>query len=200
MTSAGSVERDERLRLFCGFRLPGETVDALAAWQLRELRATPPGIAGGHGKTAQTRGPRPVEPGNLHVTLAFLGSRPSADLEPVARELRAAGAAARRAVLHVRGYRETRSVGMFVCDDEDGRAAALAGDLHGRLEALGVYRREARPWLPHVTVLRFRERPRLRPPLPDLGPIVLSEACVYLSRLRPSGAQYDVLESVALGG
>jgi 2'-5' RNA ligase len=109
-------------------------------------------------------------------------------------------AAAAPAVLHVRGYRETRSVGMLVCDDEEGRATALADDLHSRLEALGVYRRENRPWLPHVTVLRFRERPRLRPPLPDLGPVVLSEACVYLSRLRPSGAQYDVLESVALGG
>jgi 2'-5' RNA ligase len=143
---------------------------------------------------------RIVEPGNLHVTLAFLGSRPAADLEPVARELRAAAASASPAVIRVRGYRETRSVGMLVCDDEDGRAAALAGDLHGRLEALGVYRREARPWLPHVTVLRFRERPRLRPALPDLGPVVLSEACVYLSRLRPTGAQYDVLESVALGG
>jgi RNA 2',3'-cyclic 3'-phosphodiesterase len=199
MTSAGSVERDERLRLFCGFRLPGEAVDALAAWQ---LRATPAGGAGGE-HDATSRGSRPiriVEPGNLHVTLAFLGSRPASDLEPVARELRAAARPARQAVLHVRGYRETRSVGMLVCDDEDGRAAALAGDLHRRLEALGVYRREARPWLPHVTVLRFRERPRLRPPLPDLGPVVLSEACVYLSRLRPSGAQYDVLESVALGG
>jgi len=182
MTLAGSVECDERLRLFCGFRLPGEAVDALAAWQLRELRG------------------RIVEPGNLHVTLAFLGSRPASDLEPVARELRAAAASASPAVLRVDGYRETRSVGMLVCDDEDGRAAALAGDLHGRLEALGVYRREARPWLPHVTVLRFRERPRLRPALPDLGPVVLSEACVYLSRLRPTGAQYDVLESVALGG
>ena len=182
MTSAGSVERDERLRLFCGLRLPGETVDALAAWQLSELRG------------------RIVEPGNLHVTLAFLGRRPAADLEPVARELRGAAATASPSVLHVRGYRETRSVGMLVCDDEDGRAAALAHDLHGRLEALGVYRREARPWLPHVTVLRFRERPRLRPALPDLDPVVLSEACVYLSRLRPSGAQYDVLESVALGG
>jgi RNA 2',3'-cyclic 3'-phosphodiesterase len=182
MTFAGSVERDERLRLFCGFRLPGGTVDALAAWQLRELRG------------------RIVEPGNLHVTLAFLGSRPAADLEPVARELRAAAAAAGPAVLHVRGYRETRSVGMLVCDDDGGRATALADELHGRLEALAVYRRERRPWLPHVTVLRFRERPRLRPPLPELGPVVLSEACVYLSRLRPSGAQYEILESVALGG
>jgi 2'-5' RNA ligase len=89
---------------------------------------------------------------------------------------------------------------MLVCDDEEGRGAALADDLFGRLEALGVYRREARPWLPHLTVVRFRERPRLRPSLPDLGRFSPSDAAVYLSRLRPGGAQYDVVESVALGG
>jgi 2'-5' RNA ligase len=69
-----------------------------------------------------------------------------------------------------------------------------------RLERLEVYQRERRRWLPHITVLRFRERPRLDPPPPDLGPVRLSEAAVYISVLRPSGAQYDVLESVALGG
>ena len=89
---------------------------------------------------------------------------------------------------------------MLVCDDRDARAAAIADDLFGRLEALGVFRRERRPWLPHVTVLRFRERPRLGPPLPELGPFSPSDAAVYLSRLRPSGAQYEVLESFALGG
>jgi 2'-5' RNA ligase len=89
---------------------------------------------------------------------------------------------------------------MLTFGDEDRRGAALADDLAGRLEALGVYRREARPWLPHVTVLRFRERPRLRPELPELEPFVPSDAAVYLSRLRPSGAQYEVLESFALGG
>ena len=89
---------------------------------------------------------------------------------------------------------------MLVCDDEGGRATALAANLHERLERLGVYRREQRPWLAHVTVLRFRERPRLHPPLPDLGDVAPSEAAVYLSRLRATGAQYDVLESVALGG
>ena len=174
---------DERLRLFCALRLPDETLDRIVALQLRELD-----------------GGRIVEPGNLHVTLAFLGSRPHDDLEPIARELREAAAAARPPVLHVRSYRETRSVGMLACDDEDGRATALATDLHERLERLGVYRREQRPWLAHITVLRFRERPRLRPPLPDLGPVAPSEAAVYLSRLRSTGAQYDVLESVALGG
>ena len=85
-------------------------------------------------------------------------------------------------------------------DDEKGRATALAEDLHGRLEALGIYRPEGRPWLPHVTVLRFRERPRLRPDPPDLGLVAPSDAAAFLSRLGPSGAQYEVLESHALGG
>jgi 2'-5' RNA ligase len=143
---------------------------------------------------------RLVEPGNLHVTLAFLGSLPAGELDAIARELRAAAAGAGAPVLRVRGYRETRSVGMLVFDDEGGRATALAVDLHRRLERLGVYRPEQRPWLPHVTVLRFRERPRLRPQLPDLGEVAPSEAAVYLSRLRATGAEYDVLESVALGG
>jgi 2'-5' RNA ligase len=99
----------------------------------------------------------------------------------------------------VRG-RETRSVGMLVLDDAGGAAGALASDLHERLERLGVYRREQRPWLPHVTMLRFRERPRLRPSLPDLGAFAPSDAAAFLSRLHPSGARYEVLESSALGG
>ena len=65
-------------------------------------------------------------------------------------------------------------------------------------ELLG--RAERDTWLPHVTILRFRERPRLQPPLPDVGPFVTSEAAAYLSVLRPTGAEYVVLESVRLGG
>jgi len=86
------------------------------------------------------------------------------------------------------------------CNDEEGRASRIAEDVFEKLEHLGVYERERRRWLPHITVLRFRERPRLDPPIPDLGPVKLSEAAVYHSVLRPSGAQYSVLESVALGG
>jgi 2'-5' RNA ligase len=182
VSSEGSVEGRGRVRLFLALRLPAETVESLVRWQEHELRG---GV---------------VIPGNLHVTLAFLGSRPVHDVEPIARELREAAAAATRPALSVRGYRETRSVGMLVLEDHDGRAVALADDVHGRLERLAVYRREARAWLPHLTVLRFRERPHLRPDLPDLGEFVPSEAAVYHSVLRPGGAQYDVLESVALGG
>jgi 2'-5' RNA ligase len=122
------------------------------------------------------------------------------EIDAIVGALRGSAAAAERPLLSVHGYRETRSVAMLALDDEGGRAGQLARDLHRRLEALGVYEAERREWLPHVTVLRFKTRPRLRPALPDLEPFSPSDAAVYLSRLRPGGAQYEVLESVALGG
>jgi 2'-5' RNA ligase len=103
-------------------------------------------------------------------------------------------------VLRISGYRETRSVGMLVLDDEGGHATAFARELQARLERLGAYRRESRSWLPHITVLRFRERPRLAPPLPDLPAFSPSDAALYHSVLRPSGAQYRVIEAAPLGG
>jgi 2'-5' RNA ligase len=185
------VTGDERLRLFLGLRLAADDLDAVSAWQARELRL----VAGSSARVV------PRE--NLHVTLAFLGPRPSGDLGAIAAALEESSGDARArglVALRPQRYRETRSVGMVVLADAEGRAAALAADLHVRLEALGVYRREQRPWLPHLTVLRFRERPRLAPPLPAAGPFVPSDAAVFLSRLHPSGARYEVLESFQLGG
>jgi 2'-5' RNA ligase len=183
MSSAASVEGHDRLRLFCGLRLPGAALDVLERWQARHLSAG-----------------RVVPRAHVHVTLAFLGSTPAGELPAIVEALRVAAGGAARPVLGPLRYRETRSVGMLVLEDEDGRAARIAEQLHERLEALGVYRREQRPWLPHVTVLRFRDRPRLRPPAPKLGAFSPSDAAVYHSALRPDGAQYTVLESVALGG
>jgi RNA 2',3'-cyclic 3'-phosphodiesterase len=186
MTSPRSVGGDERLRLFLGLRLPEAALDVVEAWQLACLERM-----------------RIVPRGHLHVTLAFLGNRPADDLPGVRRALRdaAAGAAGEIRLTPVR-YRETRSVAMLVCEDADGRATRLAADLQGRLEALGVYRREPRPWLPHLTVGRFREQPGLRPEPPNRGTYVLipSDASAFLSRLRPTGAEYEVLDTVALGG
>jgi 2'-5' RNA ligase len=174
------------LRLFCALRLPDKAVEKLSRWQNEAF-------TGAHGVRVLGRG-------QLHVTLAFLGHRPAGELDAIAAELRAAARGGAPAALAVTGYSETRSVGMLVCADEGGRAARVAADLHERLERLGVYERERREWLPHITVIRFRDRPRLRPPLPDLGTVVTSEAAVYMSVLRPSGAQYEVLQSVALEG
>jgi 2'-5' RNA ligase len=180
------VGRDERLRLFLGLRPPDAALDTLAAWQQEHLPAA---------------GLRIVPREHLHVTLAFLGHRPAAELPAILAALRGAAAGvAERPVLTPTRYRETRSVGMLVLDDEGGRATALAGDLQKRLETLGVYRRERRNWLPHLTVARFREPKGLRPPPPNRGTYVLipSDASAYLSRLRPTGAEYEILESIEL--
>jgi len=179
-----SVEGRERARLFCALRLPDEVLEKLSRWQQEHLRA---------GRIV------PLE--HLHVTLAFLGHRPVAELESILEALREAAARSGPIRLVPERYRETRSVGMLVLSDLGGGASGLANDLHERLERLGVYEREQRPWLPHVTVLRFRQRPGLTPPVPDLGTEVSpSDAAAYHSVLRPSGAQYVVVESFALGG
>ncbi len=183
MSGRASVKGDERLRLFVALRIPPDTVDRLAAWQAEAL----------------TEG-RIVPPDHLHLTLAFLGPTPAGKLDAVLGELRAAAGVARKPVLRVARYRETRNVGMLALVDEGSHSIELALDVQTRLEELGVYRREYRSWLPHVTVLRFRDRPKLQPPLPDLGEFSPSEAAAYLSRLHPSGARYEVLESVPLGG
>ena len=186
MTGAATVEGRERLRLFCALRLPDDALDELVAWQGRAF--------GG------VDGVRILAREQLHVTLAFLGGRPATEAGAIGDALRAAAAAARPIVLATRRYRETRSVGMVVLDDADGHAGALALELFGRLEELGVYERERRPWLPHVTVIRFRRPPRLALEPPALGAIRPSDAALYHSVLRPTGAQYEVLEAVALGG
>ena len=158
--------------------------ERLSAWQQRELD----GAADA----------RVVPPASLHVTLAFLGARPASDVDAVLELLRATAREARRPDLAPVRYRETRSVGMVVLDDEGDRATRLAGEVGEGLERLGVYERERREWLPHVTVLRFRRPPRLTPPLPDLGRVGPSEVAHYHPVLRPTGAQYEIVESVAL--
>jgi len=183
MTSAASVSGDERLRLFLALRVPDDVLDEVERWQRAELT-----------------GVRIVPREHLHVTLAFLGQRPAAELGSIVGVLRDAAAGAGEIRLAPSRYRETRGVGMLVLEDDVGHAALLAADVQERLEHLGVYRREGRPWLPHLTVARWRERPRLRLEPPSVGTFVPSDAAAYLSRLHPDGARYEVLESVALGG
>jgi 2'-5' RNA ligase len=179
LTPRATVEGDERLRLFVALELPQDVEAALAEWGSRHLRS---------GRRLET----------FHVTLAFLGARPRQDLDDILGVLRRSAADAEPFTLRPVRYRETRAVGMLVLDDTSGHATRLATGLQAALEGLGVYRREARPWLPHLTVLRFRERPRLSPPLPDLGAFAPSGVAAFLSRLRPTGARYEVLESCPL--
>jgi 2'-5' RNA ligase len=177
------VGGDERLRLFLALRLPDDALDEIEEWQRSELR-----------------GVRILPCDHLHVTLAFLGHRPAEELYAIAGALEDAASRAREIRLTPVRYRETRSVGMLVLHDAGGHATALANDVQARLEALGVYERERRRWLPHLTVARWRERPGLQVSSPPGRTFVPSDAAAYVSRLHAAGARYAVLKSVALGG
>jgi 2'-5' RNA ligase len=178
MTSRGKVGGGETLRLFLALRLPVEVIDVLVDWSERELSRC-----------------RRVPRDHVHVTVAFLGAQPVAAVPGIVAVLRDTVGASEPPELAIDRWRETRSVGMIVLRDITGAATRLAEAVHGGLEELGVYRREKRRWLPHVTLCRFREPPRLQPPLPGMGTFVPSDAAAFLSRLHPSGARYEVLET-----
>jgi 2'-5' RNA ligase len=182
------VGRDERVRLFCALQLPEETVETIGAWQREHLH-----------------GVRIVPPENLHITLVFIGSRPLAEAQAIAAQLRAAAHAAGPAAFELRGYRETPHVGMLVLAEVGVSTAALVADLERRLTGLGIELRVRRPWRPHITVTRFRERAGLDPPLPNIRSIHVVRSALYRSSLgrgsaASSGARYDALETAALGG
>ncbi len=188
MTSDATLGGDDRLRLFLALVLPDEVVDALGAWGRQHLAR------------ARASGGRVLD--HFHVTLAFLGSRPRSELDGIVGALREAAAQAEPFDLRIARYRETRSVGMLVLEDPSNGATALAESVHARLEEIAVYRREGRAWLPHVTVLRFRGRPRLDPSVAalreEIGAFAPSEAAAFLSRLHRSGARYEILERCPL--
>jgi 2'-5' RNA ligase len=179
------VAGDARIRLFCALELPPATVAELVAWQAEHL---------------ERHGGRIVPAENLHITLAFLGSRPATELPAIALALAEAAREGSPAELRPTRYRETRSVGMILCDDVSGAATALAAAVGERLERLGAYRREARTWLPHITVLRFQSREGLTPAVTNICSFRAVRTALYSSALRPGGAQYQALETAALGG
>jgi RNA 2',3'-cyclic 3'-phosphodiesterase len=180
VSSPATVGGDDRIRLFLALEVPDEVAGELREWSARHLSRA-----------------RPVE--SVHVTLAFLGSQSRGALAAILDCLRGEASATEQFSLEPVRYRETRSVGMLVLADPSGQATSLAERLQTSLEQLGLYARESRPWLPHITVVRFRERPRLAPPLPAVGRFAPSGAAAFLSRLHPSGARYEVLESCSLG-
>ncbi|MFQ5426122.1 MAG: 2'-5' RNA ligase family protein [Gaiellales bacterium] len=184
MTVRASVERDGKLRLFVAFRLPESWLLGIAAWQREYLVA--PSL-------------RVAPATNLHVTVAFLGSRPRSDVGSIVETLRDAHGGAACPVVTPIAYRELQRAAVLVLDDECDRARDLQQTLGARLFERGLFTPERRPWLPHVAVARMRgSRPRLAPPLPAVGVGCLSELALYSSVLRPSGAEYEVLNTVEL--
>ncbi len=154
--------------------------------------------------SGQIPGARWLSTPQLHLTLRFLGDISVRQLAEIIRTLPAATTCDGLPIdTHVAG------LGLFPERGAPrvlwiGAAVQPAGlDLQGRCETLARkvgLAAEHRPFHPHITLARWRER-QARPLLPpiDLGPTRLDRLVLYRSDLAPSGASYTELASVALG-
>jgi RNA 2',3'-cyclic 3'-phosphodiesterase len=190
-------ERTERVRLFVALDLPELVRAEIGAWGKREL--TDPAL-------------RPVAVENLHITLAFLGSRSRKDVEPVVEAIRESAGAAPLVSLADPAARPARRPRVFGLPAISPGAEVLQAALSERLVAEDLYKPEKRPFWPHVTVARVRSegrgsrRPMRVEKFPDELPASLREPflgvrlALYRSELQPSGARYVPLAQVELPG
>jgi RNA 2',3'-cyclic 3'-phosphodiesterase len=158
------------VRLFVALDLPASARGALHAW----------------AASLEDASLRLIAPENLHVTMLFLG-----DSEPVA--LPPIGAAPWLAVARPRRTPRFLAVSL---EDSSGALAVLQRDV----VAAAGREPETRPFWPHVTVARPRER-RARPsrrPLPPPPSLEFAGTALtlYRSHLGRGPARYEALASV----
>jgi 2'-5' RNA ligase len=138
----GERSRDV-LRLFVAQELPPETLLAIGRWQQKTL-APHPGLRPNHA---------------LHLTLAFLGetSRDSVDaLVAALGGVDYAPCLLEAGEVVFLPHRGPKRVVALALTDVDGALARLQSGVSAALAATGLYHPPGRPWLPHVTVARFR--------------------------------------------
>jgi 2'-5' RNA ligase len=154
----------------------------------------------------KVRGGRTMKMAQWHLTLQFLGD--DADIEAVAAALDGFAVPGGRVRLGGAGAfpnaRRGRVLWIGVAEGED-VLARLARGVAERLAPIG-YEAEARPFRPHLTIVRCSSPTDLRAPVAafdaeSLGPAWRVDALtVYESVLRPEGARYIERASVSLRG
>jgi RNA 2',3'-cyclic 3'-phosphodiesterase len=173
--------RPERLRLFVACDLPPEAERAVLAWQRTQL--------GGHEDLR-------LMPA-LHLTLAFLGGVDTVRVPDLVRILGAVRwprtTCRFKEPLFLPAHGKRRVVALEL-DDPSGTLRTLQAEVSAGLAAEGLYEPEKRPWLPHVTVARFR-----RPGHPfslqnvTIGAFGVVRMVLYSSDLKPGGAVHTPL-------
>lgn len=195
---AQEPEKNQRVRMFVALDLPEAVRAGIGAWS--ETALVDPAL-------------RAVRPESLHVTLAFLGLRPPGDAKEVAAAVEECLAPAPLVeLLDPVAKPSPRRAGMFALPVVSPGAEQIHARLSEMLISAGLYKRERRPYWPHVTVARVRmsargsRRPMAVERPPTKLPEGLSEAfygvrmTLYRSVLQPQGARYVPLAQVELPG
>lgn len=137
---------------------------------------------------------------NQHITLRFLGGTDLDLVPPVGAALVAAASGASAADISIDGsgaFPNPRRASVLWAgiDDPSGLLGGLVADLNTRFAALG-FDTERRPYVPHLTLARFRAPVRLDEPpavIPILDPFRVDEVVLYRSHTSSKGARYEVL-------
>ncbi len=153
-----------------------------------------------------------VDPGNIHLTLVFLGDLPSERIAELQQDMdRVAGSVPPflmevEGVGHFGGPRSPRVIWAGVAE----RSGALSGLQQGLADAArasGVSL-ESRPFHPHLTLGRVRSRRGAGALTSALasdsvtvrGTVQVDHVHLFESRLHPEGARYTILHSSRLKG
>jgi 2'-5' RNA ligase len=187
--------KSPRVRLFVALDLPDLVKHGIETWG--EVALADPAL-------------RRVPARSLHITLAFLGQRPQEEVERIAAVVGESAAPAPSIELLGPVGRPPRRPGVFALPARSPGTEALQAGLQERLVAAGLYKAEARPFWPHLTVARVRpegrgsRRARRVADPPEALPAELSKPfsgvrlALYRSELQPSGAHYVPLAQVEL--
>jgi len=184
------------IRSFIAIDFPEETRKALEDIQ-KELKQCGAGV-------------RWVKPSSIHLTLKFLGNIHPTQAEDIALAvaeeirdhppitLRAAGLGA------FPSRRKPRVIWIGM-EGEVQRLTRIQARVENALEPLGFVR-EKRPFQPHLTIGRVKDRRKLQAPIdamaelkiPEFDSFDVTEIILYKSDLRPTGAIYTKLHRMSL--
>ena len=184
------------IRSFIAIGLPEATRQTLAAVQ-EHLKQSGAGV-------------RWVKPSSIHLTLKFLGNIHPAQVEDialaVAQEVRdeppiTLGAAGLGAFP---GRRKPRVIWIGM-EGEVQRLTRIQARVENALEPFGFVR-EKRPFQPHLTIGRVKDRRKLQAlidamaelKIPEFDSFDVTEIILYKSNLRPTGAIYTKLHRMSL--
>jgi 2'-5' RNA ligase len=152
-----------------------------------------------------------VEPENLHVTLLFLGEVVDRDLHAICKGVAEACAELPAFPMTVEKLacfgnpRRPRTLWVGVGEGQE-EMVALHDALEPPLLDLGCYRREDRPYTPHITLGRVKSERATEDLVAALtkhaswraGAMQVDEVRVMSSELTPEGPEYTVLSRVPL--
>ena len=139
---------------------------------------------------------RPVPAGNLHITLHFLGAQSDEAMSCVREAARSVIAGTFGIQLDIFGYFRKAGIFWLGCRDTPEELNHLYRSLGDALIPC-KYEPEARPYRPHITLLRKNHSPIV--PFPEASISWQVEDFVLVESVStPEGVRYEVLERYSL--